>query len=141
VGRVFVGPTEGRAGSLDEDLPQVGGHALGAEAPLGQRHRRRIASRRMFPSAVARRTLAAMSTYAASAHIRRVSPRLGPGVARRRDDGLAAWDVPEPRPTDDDAMVVDALGTSRDAFVARLEAVGERWTQLTFYLFDPQSWR
>lgn len=28
-----------------------------------------------------------------------------------------------------------------DGLAGRLAAVRERWTQLTFYLFDPNSWR
>ena len=49
VGRVVEGPPEGRPRPLHEHLAQVGGHALGAVAPLGQRHRRRIRFGRRVP--------------------------------------------------------------------------------------------
>lgn len=60
-----------------------------------------------------------MSGYVASARIGGRAPRL---VRRdeRADDGL------EP----DDA----------DGLAGRMVAIRERWTQLTFYLFDANSW-
>ena len=80
--RVVERAAERRTGPLDEDVAEVGRHALGAEAPLGQRHRRRI------PAALPVRGvgLAPMSAYAATARIERVRPRLAIGQPRV-DDG------------------------------------------------------
>jgi hypothetical protein len=38
VGRILVCPTEGWPGSGDQDLAEIGRHALGAETPLRHGH-------------------------------------------------------------------------------------------------------
>ena len=78
-----------------------------------------------------------MSAYAATARIDRVAPRLVIGArpgSRRRPRALRAR---EP-----DESVVDVVAVDDDdPLVDRLTAVRERWSQLTFYLFDAESWR
>lgn len=82
---------------------------------------------------VARRSLSSMSTYAASARIKPVPPRLVIGRALGSDLSLRTL----PEEPDDLVMDVNVL----DPFLERVTAVRERWAQMTFYLFDPQSWR
>jgi hypothetical protein len=74
-----------------------------------------------------------MSAYAATARIERVTPRIAIGQPRDRD--LASWIV-ESEVTADVAAVRDD-----DPLVDRLTAVSERWSQLTFYLFNADGWR
>jgi hypothetical protein len=75
-----------------------------------------------------------MSAYAATARIERVTPRL---VIGRAGNDLGASPV-----DGDDERVVD-LGTTAggDPLLDRLTAIRERWSQLTFYLFDAEGWR
>jgi hypothetical protein len=41
-----------------------------------------------------------------------------------------------------DPLPIDLVGRPLDAVIGDwLAAVGESWSQLTFFLFDPQSWR
>jgi hypothetical protein len=79
-----------------------------------------------------------VSGYAATARIERVRPRraapAGPdfrafGRAETRDDDGAGGDVEL------------AETEVRDDLIDRAEAFRDRWSQLTFYLFDPESWR
>jgi hypothetical protein len=74
-----------------------------------------------------------MSAYAATARIRPAAPRLVIGRAIDGDLGVRAV-PPEP-----DEFVTDV--DVQDPFVERVTAARERWAQLTFYLFDPESWR
>ena len=74
-----------------------------------------------------------MSAYAATARIERVTPRIA--IGQPRDGDLAAWIV-ESDVTADVAAVHDD-----DPLVDRLSAVSERWSQLTFYLFNAEGWR
>lgn len=74
-----------------------------------------------------------MSTYAASARIDSVAPRLVIGR------GLNSDLTPRPIPMEPDDLVIDV--DVQDPFVERVTAVRERWAQMTFYLFDPESWR
>jgi hypothetical protein len=82
-----------------------------------------------------------MSGYVASARIVRVAPRLARAGPVR--DGVAEpWATPA-------APAIEPLIVEADPFIAsdssplvqRVLAVRERWSQLTFYLFDPNSWR
>jgi hypothetical protein len=67
----------------------------------------------------------------------RIVPRLSVPVAHGRTVVAAASDPPTP------ALIEDLeTGPDRsDTLADRLEAAGARWRQLTFYLFDPDSWR
>ena len=81
-----------------------------------------------------------MSGYVASARIVRVVPRLARAGAVRDE-------ASEPRSTPAAAIetvIVDAhpaVAAGSIAFVDRVAAIRERWSQLTFYLLDPNSWR
>ncbi|HET7703911.1 MAG TPA: hypothetical protein VFK35_10970 [Candidatus Limnocylindrales bacterium] len=81
-----------------------------------------------------------MSGYTASARIVRSAPRLA------RGGSTDAWrpGVPEP-PIQATAQLVDTIrGEPVDPVApdeSRLTAIRERWAQLTFYLFDRNSWR
>jgi hypothetical protein len=72
-----------------------------------------------------------MSGFAASSRIERVSPRLVRGGA---DGNVATIRA------DDDVVVIVDVRTA-DPLIDRWAAFRERWSELTFYLFDPQSWR
>jgi hypothetical protein len=74
-----------------------------------------------------------MSAYAATARIERVTPRLVIGRA-----GIDLRAASEPAEED---LVIDLATPRGDPMLERLTAIRERWSQLTFYLFDPQSWR
>jgi hypothetical protein len=74
-----------------------------------------------------------MSAYAATARIERVTPRFVIGQPR---DGDVAVRVVETDVSVDVAAVDDA-----DPLVDRLTAISERWSQLTFYLFNAEGWR
>ena len=79
-----------------------------------------------------------MSGYAASARIQRGSPHLAratrDGMADQRPVALAATlietDASAARDGDLAARVADSWAAAR-----------ERWSQLTFFLLDPNSWR
>jgi hypothetical protein len=72
-----------------------------------------------------------MSGFAASGRIERVSPRLARGGA---DGDLATME-----PDEDVIELVDVR--TADPLIDRWAAFRERWSELTFYLLDPQSWR
>ena len=74
-----------------------------------------------------------MSAYAATARIERVSPRIA--IGQPRYGAAKAW-VVETEFTVDVAALDDD-----DPLVDRLTAIRERWSQLTFYLFNAESWR
>jgi hypothetical protein len=82
-----------------------------------------------------------MAAYAVTARIGRVDPHLAiRGVGRSRLDAHR----PERAPTDDGpvipaAVVVDPL--AGDTVGEQFLRFRERWAQLTFFLFDPDSWR
>jgi len=74
-----------------------------------------------------------MSAYAATARIKRVTPRIA--IGQPRDGDFASW-VVESEITVDVAPVDDD-----DPLLDWLTAIGERWSQLTFYLFNAEGWR
>ena len=78
-----------------------------------------------------------MSSYVASARIVGAAPRLA-RVSRAMDasDRAAAA---EPA----DILIIDAAnGTDHGPILAECrDAFRERWSQLTFFLFDANSWR
>jgi hypothetical protein len=80
-----------------------------------------------------------MSGYVASARIVRGAPRLArwASSADRSLDLAPAAAVDEPLIVEGDPSSAGGPG----GFVERLEAFRDRWSQLTFFLFDPNSWR
>jgi hypothetical protein len=77
-----------------------------------------------------------MSAYAATARLNRVPPRLV--IGRPLGGDVEAMMVaPEP----DEAVADLAPIDDRDPLIDRLAAARARWSQLTFYLFDAESWR
>ena len=84
-----------------------------------------------------------MAGYAASARLHGGVPHfVGGGIA------VATFAYSEPvtaTSTDDLRVVADhveLVGRPFDATVADwLASIGESWSQLTFFLFDPESWR
>jgi hypothetical protein len=74
-----------------------------------------------------------MRAYAATARIERIAPHLVIGQAR--DRVVETWAVPDT--TDVEVAAVD----DADPLIDRLTAIGERWSQLTFFLFNAEGWR
>ena len=74
-----------------------------------------------------------MSAYAATARIERVTPRVA--IGRHVEDDGASW-IADLEVEVDVAAVDDG-----DPLIDRLTAIGERWSQLTFYLFNAEGWR
>jgi hypothetical protein len=80
-----------------------------------------------------------MSGYVASARIVRGTPQL----ARASNRTAEGWTEPLPA-APPEGLIVDAdAGPALTAggLVERVQAIRERWSQLTFFLFDPNSWR
>ena len=76
-----------------------------------------------------------MAGYAVSARVGAVAPRRARRTTSRPDAVLATV------PLDGDAPI-DLAGRSLESIVEeRWEQVRERWSQLTFFLFDKDSWR
>lgn len=72
-----------------------------------------------------------MNGFAASARVERVSPRLARGQPDRNAATAAA---------SEDVIELVEVRTA-DPLIDRWSAFRARWSELTFYLFDPQSWR
>jgi hypothetical protein len=80
-----------------------------------------------------------MSGYVASARIIRGAPRLA-----RPSDRVAVRGIEPSRATTPDVLILEAdaaPATAVGSLGDRVRAIGERWSQLTFFLFDPNSWR
>jgi hypothetical protein len=82
-----------------------------------------------------------VSGYIASARVVRAAPRL----ARA---GTVRWGFAESRPAPAapaiETLIVEAdpaVAAGSNTVVDRVAAIRERWSQLTFFLFDPNSWR
>jgi hypothetical protein len=75
-----------------------------------------------------------MRAYAATARIERVAPHLV--IGQPRDDVVGTWAAQSDFSNVDVAAIDDA-----DPFVDRLTAISERWSQLTFFLFNAEGWR
>jgi len=75
-----------------------------------------------------------MRAYAATARIERIAPHLLIGQPNR--GAVGAWLVESELTVVEVAAVDDA-----DPFVDRLTAISERWSQLTFFLFNAEGWR
>lgn len=85
-----------------------------------------------------------MAGYVASARLQGGVPRFaggGAAVAWSSDGGVAA----RPTVTGDVALAADhveLVGRPVDEVIGDwLASVGDAWSQLTFFLFDPDSWR
>ena len=79
-----------------------------------------------------------MSGYVASARIVRAAPRIArPGAVRDGFAERAAAPAIETIILESDPSVDAGSG----GLAERVGAVRERWSQLTFFLFDPNSWR
>jgi hypothetical protein len=78
-----------------------------------------------------------MSAYIATARIERASPRLLIGISADRDADAGAPVAAQP----DDPIVDLTAADAGDPLAQRIAAAKERWSQLTFYLFDAEGWR
>jgi hypothetical protein len=78
--------------------------------------------------------------YAASIRLQGTTPRFaGGGASLTARSATEPLSISEPR---SDTDRIELVGRPLDERIAdRLESVGESWSQLTFFLFDPQSWR
>ena len=90
-------------------------------------------SGRGFTASAGRRRFAAMSGYAVAARVETRGPRF--------IGGASGGETPERVP--DAADTPADLITPRDepGLDVRWDAFRERWSQLTFFLFDGNSWR
>jgi len=76
-----------------------------------------------------------MAAYVATARIDRGRPRVaGPAVSR--DDPL-----PAARAAATDAWILDTSPPGQQEVELRWAGVKERWSQLWFFVLDPESWR
>jgi hypothetical protein len=76
--------------------------------------------------------------YAATARIERSRPRLAmPSAA---DDLVRHAPIQPSLPAQDGRSEL-ADTRIHDALIDRIDAIHDRWSQLTFYLFDPDGWR
>ncbi|HSL34438.1 MAG TPA: hypothetical protein VK871_12355 [Candidatus Limnocylindrales bacterium] len=81
-----------------------------------------------------------MSGYAATARIERVRPRFT--LAHSSPDFATFGRVrpqEQERAAETNAELADTL--VRDTLLDRFQAARDRWSQLTFYLFDAEGWR
>jgi hypothetical protein len=80
-----------------------------------------------------------MSGFAASGRIERVTPRL----ARAGADDWPPRPIASPdreRFVMDDVIELVEVRNS-ESFHERVATLRDRWSELTFFLFDPHSWR
>jgi hypothetical protein len=77
-----------------------------------------------------------MNGYVASARIDRASPRFARPSGADRD---TSWQMSVASEVSLDVDERDLAGSTGS--FERLAAIRERWSQLTFFLFDPNSWR
>ena len=75
-----------------------------------------------------------MRAYAATARIERIAPHLV--IGQPRGDVVETWAMPPEISNVDVAPVHDG-----DPLIDRLTAISERWSQLTFFLFNAAGWR
>ena len=77
-----------------------------------------------------------MAAYVVTARIEAVKPR----AARAPGAAATTWSRVWPARFSDDRLVDTTPPDQRDLEL-RWEAIRERWSQLTFFLFSPESWR
>lgn len=87
-----------------------------------------------------------MAGYTASVTLHGAAPRfvaMSERAGRPRPSGFRT--KADPGPEDELAGAIapiDLVGRPLDAVIGDwLASIGESWSQLTFYVFDPQSWR
>jgi hypothetical protein len=80
-----------------------------------------------------------MSGYVAIARIEGVRPRrVGAATCARHDPERSG----PAQARGDEAPLADLTETAvRDSLIERAEALRDRWSQLTFFLLDAESWR
>jgi hypothetical protein len=74
-----------------------------------------------------------MAAYVASARLQPGRPRLA--TTARQPPETAG------RPAPADALLLDTSPPGQRELELRLEAIVERWSQLWFFVLDPESWR
>ena len=80
-----------------------------------------------------------MNGYVAIARIEGVRPRRVGAERRPQPDPERTAAA---RARADDAALADLTETAvRDSLIERAEALRDRWSQLTFFLLDAESWR
>lgn len=83
-----------------------------------------------------------MAGYAASATLHGADPQFAfAGAHAYGSARLDAWNIAE---SSDGVMIeqLELVGRPiNERIVDWLASVGESWSQLTFFLFDPESWR
>ena len=77
-----------------------------------------------------------MAAYVVTARIEAAKPR----AARAPGAAATPWSGVWPARFSDDRLV-DTTPPDQRNLELRWEAIRERWSQLTFFLFDPESWR
>lgn len=85
-----------------------------------------------------------MSGYVASARIVRGTPRIAHGdrcVAGVHELALPAAASAANAATAATAAIVESAPPAPERGAGRWAAIRDRWSQLTFYLFDTNSWR
>jgi hypothetical protein len=83
---------------------------------------------------VSRRTLCAMAAYVAMAYIVSARPQRPANPAVSTIRGPAVFEA--------EAETTDLVGEPLDDRIAeRWSHIRQSWSQTTFYLFDPESWR
>jgi hypothetical protein len=81
-----------------------------------------------------------MEGFVASARIERALPRLA-DHRRGPDPGRSTSHLGDQPSEVVEVLRADSPGDTRAAIRDRWAAFRERWSELTFYLFDAQSWR
>jgi hypothetical protein len=91
-------------------------------------------------AAVAARYRDAMAGYATQARLEGALPRLAL-IGGRRSTPASLLSAPATEPPVI-ADQIELVGRPIDERIADwLDSIGESWLQLTFFLFDPESWR
>jgi len=153
VRRILERGTKRRAGTLDQHVGQGRRHALRAKS-LQVGHPRRIraaAGQGGPPDARSQPGLGGrpgegyappVAGYAASGRLHGVVPRfVGTDPGFGDPVRLAGTGASEPV-VPDNVVQVDLVGRPIDETIRDwLASIGESWSQLTFFLFDPDSWR
>lgn len=85
-----------------------------------------------------------MAGYAASGTLHGAVPQFVAIGGRTEDRRSPASMIPDASAPSGELMLesIDLVGRPLDGVIGDwLASVGESWSQLTFFLFDPQSWR